>query len=154
MGVGAAGKERKGGLAIWRGVGQVRGQNTFMRRVLAMHAVTMVLLLGGMFGLSMTAIELSKETKVSTGGAIVTPTGQPVTVASSDVSITDHRVVPHSAADGRRLDGDGTTPVLSETLHMVAEQVTLDLTGVSRRGRGGSGPGRTGRACRRAGLGL
>ena len=51
------------------GAAEVRAKNSFMHRVLVVHAVTMLLLLGGMFGLSMTAAELSKETRVSNGGS-------------------------------------------------------------------------------------
>jgi len=65
----------------------VRGQNSFMRKMLLIHAVTMGLLLAGMFGLSMAAMELSKETKVGAQGVLVTTAGEPVTVASADTYV-------------------------------------------------------------------
>ena len=66
---------------------EVRGQNTFMRKILLIHAMTMGLLLAGMFGLSMAAMELSKETKVGAEGALVSQQGDAVLVGSSDMQI-------------------------------------------------------------------
>ena len=51
---------------------EVRGQNAFMKKLMMIHAVTMLLLLAGMFGLSTAAMELSKETKVGAEGTLVT----------------------------------------------------------------------------------
>lgn len=95
---------------------EVRGQNVFMRRVLTVHAVTMLFLLGGMFGLSMTAIELSKETKVGTSGSLVTPAGEPVTVASADMYVGPNgELRKRTTSDGRRLDGEEGHPVTVST---------------------------------------
>ena len=67
--------------------GEVRGQNAFMKKLMMIHAVTMGLLLAGMFGLSMAAMELSKETKVGAEGMLVTQSGEAVRVGSSEMEI-------------------------------------------------------------------
>lgn len=93
-------------VAAAKALEEVRAKNSFMHRVLVVHAVTMLFLLGGMFGLSMTAAELSKETRVSNGGSLVTPGGEPVTVASSELYVGPNgELLQRVSADGRQLEG-------------------------------------------------
>ena len=66
---------------------EVRGQNVFMKKIMMIHSVTMLLLLAGMFGLSIAAMELSKETKVGAEGSLVTPSGAAVLVGSSEMQV-------------------------------------------------------------------
>jgi len=92
---------------------EVRGQNSFMRKILLIHALTMGLLLAGMFGLSMAAMELSKETKVGNTGALVTQKGDAVLVGSSEMMIVTGadgtaELRQRPSGDGRQLgDADG-----------------------------------------------
>ena len=58
-----------------------------MKKIMLIHSVTMLLLLTGMFGLSMAAMELSKETKVGAEGSLVTPSGAAVLVGSSEMQV-------------------------------------------------------------------
>jgi hypothetical protein len=75
--------------------------------MLLIHAVTMGLLLAGMFGLSMVAMELSKETTVGAQGALVTTAGEAVSVASSDMYVgPEGELRQRRDVDGRRLDGE------------------------------------------------
>jgi len=103
---------------------EVRGQNTFMRKLVLIHGVTMFFLLGGMFGLSFTAVQLSKETKVGAHGALVTPSGEAVSVASSEMYVGPKgELRQRLSADGRRLDGeDGAFVKAADVL------LRLDLT--------------------------
>lgn len=78
---------------------EVRGQNLFMRRVLCVHAVSMLLLLGGVFGLSVTASELSKEVKVAQD-VLVTPDGHRVQVESADLSVSPYGELQARQAGG------------------------------------------------------
>ena len=107
---------------------EVRGQNSFMRKILLIHAVTMGLLLAGMFGLSMAAMELSKETKVGTEHTLVTQKGEAVLVGSSDMYIElsaagKPELRQRSSGDARRLDGD------DQLVTVGTNQAVLDLTG-------------------------
>lgn len=88
---------------------EVRGQNAFMKKLMMIHAVTMGLLLAGMFGLSMVAMELSKETKVGAEGKLVTQSGEAVRVGSSEMQIVSgpdgsQQLHTRASSDGRRLD--------------------------------------------------
>jgi len=108
------------------GAAEVRAKNSFMHRVLVVHAVTMLFLLGGMFGLSMTAAELSKETRVSHGGSLVTPGGEPVTVASSDLYVGPNgELLQRVSADGRQLEGSEDPQPVTVT----QELPVVDLSG-------------------------
>lgn len=107
---------------------EVRGQNSFMRKILLIHSVTMGLLLAGMFGLSMAAMELSKETKVGTEHTLVTQKGEAVLVGSSDMYIVPSadgtpELRQRSSGDERRLDGDDSLVTVGTS------QAVLDLTG-------------------------
>ena len=106
---------------------EVRGQNSFMRKILLIHSVTMGLLLAGMFGLSMAAMELSKETKVGTEHTLVTQKGEAVLVGSSDMYIAPSadgtpELRQRSSGDARRLDGDDALVTVG------TQQAVLDLT--------------------------
>ena len=107
---------------------EVRGQNSFMRKILLIHAVTMGLLLAGMFGLSMAAMELSKETKVGAEGALVSQQGDAVLVGSSDTQIVtgangSPQLRQRRSSDERRL-GESDDDIIRVGL---AEKVVLDL---------------------------
>ena len=85
----------------------MRGQNKFMHKLMLIHGVTMIFMLGGMFGLTVTAMELSKETKVGAHGSLVTPSGEAVSVASSEMYVGPKgELRQRLSADGRRLDGE------------------------------------------------
>lgn len=104
-------------VAAAKALEEVRAKNSFMHRVLVVHAVTMLLLLGGMFGLSMTAAELSKETRVSNGGSLVTAQGEPVTVSSSDLYVGPNgqllqRVSLEHSDGPQSIKTDASLPVL------------------------------------------
>ena len=80
-----------------------------MKKLMMIHAVTMGLLLAGMFGLSMAAMEMSKETKVGAEGKLVTPSGEAVRVGSSEMQIVSgpdgsQQLRSRTSSDGRRLD--------------------------------------------------
>ena len=98
------------------------------------HAVTMGLLLAGMFGLSMAAMELSKETKVGTEGALVTQKGEAVLVGSSEMYIVpaadgSPELRQRPSSDGRQLsEGDGDVVTVA-----TAGPAVLDLTDGGRR---------------------
>jgi len=107
---------------------EVRGQNSFLRKVLFIHALTMGLLLAGMFGLSMAAMELSKETKVGAEGALVSQQGDAVLVGSSDTQIVtgangSPELRQRRSSDERRL-GESDDDLVRVGL---AELVVLDL---------------------------
>merc|ERR1719152_350183 len=68
---------------------EVRGQNVFMKKIMLIHSVTMGLLLAGMFGLSMAAMELSKETKV----------GAEVLVGSSEMQVVSGELRSRASSD-------------------------------------------------------
>ena len=95
-----------------------------MRKLVLIHGVTMLFLLGGMFGLTFTAVQLSKETKVGAHGALVTPSGEAVSVASSEMYVGPKgELRQRLSADGRRLDGeDGAFVKAADVI------VRLDLT--------------------------
>ena len=100
------------------------------------HAVTMGLLLAGMFGLSMAAMELSKETKVGAEGALVSQKGDAVLVGSSDMRIVtgadgSPELRQRASSDGRRLDesDDGLITVgtpLPAVLDLTDEDDAID----------------------------
>jgi hypothetical protein len=108
---------------------EVRGQNSFMRKILLIHAVTMGLLLAGMFGLSMAAMELSKETKVGAEGALVSQQGEAVLVGSSDMHIVpgangSPELRQRPSGDARRLgESDGELVMVGHPA-----KAMLDLT--------------------------
>jgi len=108
---------------------EVRGQNSFMRKIMLIHAVTMGLLLAGMFGLSMAAMELSKETKVGTEGALVTQKGEAVLVGSSEMYIVpaadgSPELRQRPSSDGRQLSDGGSAVVVA-----TKPTAVLDLSG-------------------------
>lgn len=89
---------------------EVRGQNLFMRRVLCVHAISMLLLLGGVFGLSVTASELSKEVKVAQD-VLVTPDGHRVQVESADLSVSPYGELQARQAGGAIRSASSVTVV-------------------------------------------
>jgi hypothetical protein len=64
---------------------EMRGQNKMMWKIVKVLLVTLVATLACVFGLTVAAIELSKETTVS-GQVLVTPAGQPVQVAAQGIA--------------------------------------------------------------------
>ena len=97
----------------------------------------MTCLLLGMFGLTWTAIDLSKEMKVNQE-TIVTPSGDPVRVSSSEMTVgangelmqrpPDGAADPADGAEGRRLSAGA--PSVLQTAQYV-ERVTVELHEVS-----------------------
>ena len=59
---------------------EVRGQNVFMKKASGVLALMLLLLLAGMLGVTMMAVELTRETKVL-NAKLVTPDGSPVQAA-------------------------------------------------------------------------
>ena len=70
-----------------------------MKKIMLIHSVTMGLLLAGMFGLSMAAMELSKETKVGAEGSLVTPSGAVVLVGSSEMQVVSGELRSRASSD-------------------------------------------------------
>ena len=100
-----------------------------MKKLMMIHAVTMLLLLAGMFGLSTAAMELSKETKVGAEGTLVTPSGGAVRVGSSEMQIVSgpdgsQQLRTRTSSDGRRLDESESQLVTVNT----PAAVILDLS--------------------------
>jgi hypothetical protein len=100
----------------------------FMKKIMMIHSVTMLLLLAGMFGLSMAAMELSKETKVGAAGSLVTRSGDAVLVGSSEMQVVSgpdgsQQLRPRTSSDGRRLDESESALVTVS----VPDAVVLDL---------------------------
>jgi len=95
------------------------GQNKLMVKIVKALLVTLLFSLVCVFGLTIAAIEMSKETKVSGQKVLVTPTGESVQVANSDMYVgADGELVRRSAeggADARRL-GDAEDQLLSTTV--------------------------------------
>jgi len=78
---------------------EVRGQNAFMKKASAVLAVMLVLLLAGMFGVTIMAVELTRETKVL-NAQLVAADGSPVQVASSDFMVAPNNALQRRPASG------------------------------------------------------
>ena len=110
-----------------------------MRKILLIHAVTMGLLLAGMFGLSMAAMELSKETKVGAEGALVSQQGEAVLVGSSDMHIVpgangSPELRQRPSGDARRLgESDGELVMVGHPAKAVLDLTVDDEDDGSRR---------------------
>lgn len=105
-----------------------------MKKIMMIHAVTMGLLLAGMFGLSMAAMELSKETKVGAEGSLVTQSGDAVLVGSSEMQIvsgTDgsQQLLSRTSSGDRRLDESASALVTVRTPGAVAFNLGSDDDG-------------------------
>jgi len=86
---------------------EARSQTAFMKKILMIHGVTMLVLLLGMLGLSVAAVELTKEVKVD-GGSLVATDGTHVQVESADMTVNGRnelRARTPTSPDGRRLSG-------------------------------------------------
>ena len=115
---------------FWTGWGarEVRGQNAFMKKLMMIHAVTMGLLLAGMFGLSIAAMELSKETKVGAEGKLVTQSGEAVRVGSSEMQIVSGPDGSQQLRSRTSSDGSGSGESESQLVTVnTPAAVTLDL---------------------------
>jgi hypothetical protein len=104
-----------------------------MKKIMMVHAVTMGLLLAGMFGLSMAAMELSKETKVGPEGSLVTQSGDAVLVGSSEMQIVSGpdgsqqlRSRTSDSSGGRRLDESASALVTVRTPDAVVFDLGID----------------------------
>eukprot|EP00930_Biecheleria_cincta_P012397 TRINITY_DN11612_c0_g1_i1.p1 TRINITY_DN11612_c0_g1~~TRINITY_DN11612_c0_g1_i1.p1 ORF type:complete len:1167 (-),score=203.33 TRINITY_DN11612_c0_g1_i1:1960-5292(-) len=92
-------------------------QNYVLKRVAVFLAFFSLLLLAGMFCTSYLAIELAKETRVSSGGSLQTPEGNTVRVGSQEFAVADNGLLSRRTCENgasatecaRRLaEGDST----------------------------------------------
>lgn len=103
----------------------LRVQNTFMRKLVVLLLVALVLLLAGTFGLTVTAIQLTKDVVVESN-LLQTPSGEPVLVGSSDFSVGSNGEFQQTGVSGgRRLSNGGNSHVATE---MYKQIVHLDIT--------------------------
>jgi hypothetical protein len=118
-------------LAAANAMKQMRSENKYMRKVVLLLVVAFVLLVGCLFAATIGAVELTKETKVSTDSAAMTSLltdtgGNPVLVGSSDLTFG-----PSGELQQRRLDNPGTRALSSqEEEDTAATNAGVELSGL------------------------
>jgi len=80
---------------------QLKKQNTFLKTITAVLVVLLCVFAAVSFALTLQAIEMSKESRISGGLMTDKGTGETVQVASADMAVVDGKLV--ARASGRRL---------------------------------------------------
>ncbi len=104
---------------------QLKTQGAFLKKIVGALLIVVCVLLVGTFGLTVLAIDMSKETKIE-GKALQTVGGEDVTVASSEMTVADGKLVARSP--DRRLDAGGPlqTATAAVSVNSLAEQTGSD----------------------------
>lgn len=102
---------------------EIRAQNTMMWKLMQVLVVTMGLLLGCMFGLTMLAINVSKDTTVA-NQQLLTRTGDPVQVKNSEMHVGENgQLFQGGDGSGRRLSEEAAVSVASSDFYIAEDGV-------------------------------